>query len=262
MQQDHAKLPEGRSARPPVFKYKGLWPRIFDGGKREVSGAVSRLKEQRHLNPTLRRVRPYSMLSDGRLVQLARDVQDVLNARIPGCFVECGVWRGGASFLMADLLRRQRVTDRRVWLFDSFEGLPPVGPLDGISAADFRQSGRYFDNNSASLEEVQAGAEELGLSEYVTLVKGWFENTVLSQRDDLGPIALLRIDGDWYESVKECLEGFYDQVSPDGYIILDDYFDWQGCALAVHEFLWSRRLPHRIVTQRTGDTVVIRKHLE
>jgi hypothetical protein len=200
------------------------------------------------------------MLSDGRLVQLARDVHDVLDAGIAGAFVECGVWRGGASFLMADLLRRRGVSDRKVWLFDSFEGLPPAGPLDGISDEEFQESGRYFDNNSASLEEVEAAADRLGLRPRAEMVKGFFDQTLPVRRSDIGPIALLRIDGDWYSSVKTVLEQLYDQISPDGYIILDDYYDWQGCALAVHEFLWTHRLPHRIVTQRTGDTVVIRKH--
>jgi hypothetical protein len=79
-------------------------------------------------------------------------------------------------------------------------------------------------------------------------VKGWFDRTLAAHRERVGPIAVLRIDCDWYASVKCCLENLYDQVSPGGFIVLDDYYTYDGCTLAVHEFLARRGLPHRIET--------------
>jgi O-methyltransferase len=249
--------------RHPAVAQTRIWTRrIGNRAWCEARATLARIRERRQFDPTLARVRPYSMLVEGRLLQLARNVTDVLDRGIPGAFVECGVWRGGASFLMADLVRRRGAGGRTVWMFDSFEGLPPTTELDGRAASEYQAAPdepEYFDNCSASLEEVQAAARRLGLESHVEIVKGWFDQSLPAHRDRIGQIALLRIDGDWYESVKCCLEQLYDQVAPRGYIILDDYYDWQGCAIAVHEFLAERKLPHRIWTQYAGQHVVIRK---
>jgi hypothetical protein len=189
------------------------------------------------------------MVPDVLLLDLIAKVQDVEARRVPGDLVECGVWRGGAAFLMAEVLAQLGNTDRKVWLFDSFEGLPPPEDIDGPGAhAWARDTGgaMYHDNCRAGLEEVQANAEALGLTERLTMVPGWFEDSLPANREAVGPIALLRIDCDWYEPVKSCLETLYDSVSPHGIVILDDYYTWDGCAIATHEFLADRKLPHRI----------------
>ena len=201
------------------------------------------------LAPIMERIRPFTMVPERSLVELARQVSAILALKIPGDFVECGVWRGGASFLMAEVLRQSEVSDRRVWLFDSFEGLPPPAEIDGARALAYpedRASPWYHDNCRASLKEVQGSVAALGLSGWTRLVKGWFETTLPAHRDGIGPIALLRIDGDWYSSVRCCLDNLYDQVVDGGLVILDDYYAWDGCAIAAHEFLGSRRLGHRI----------------
>ena len=201
------------------------------------------------LMPTLDNIRPYTMVPVESLIDLGQLVEAVLTYDIPGHFVECGVWRGGASFLMADLLRRAGVRDRKVWLFDSFEGLPPPQEIDGDAAltyADNKDGPGNFDNCRASLAEVQRFAVQLGLASYTEFVKGWFEQTLPVQRERLGPIAILRIDGDWYSSVRCCLDNLYDQVVDSGFVVLDDYYTYDGCAVAVHEFLGERRIAHRI----------------
>src|SRR5437016_11334268 len=104
----------------------------------------------------------------------------------------------------------------------------------------------YFDNCRASLQEVQRIATELGLASYTEFVKGWFEQTLPTNRDRVGPIAILRIDCDWYSSVQCCLENLYDQVVDGGFVIFDDYYAFDGCAVAVHEFLGKRGLSHRL----------------
>ena len=212
---------------------------------------MKQLTNEQEFKPVLDRVRPFTMVGMESLVALALQVRHVLGHNIPGDFVECGVWRGGASFLMAELLRQAGVTDRKVWLFDSFEGLPPPGGVDGPAAMAYSKntdSPSYFNNCSASIEEVLRIATELGVASYTEFVKGWFDQTLPTNRDRIGPIALLRIDCDWYSSVMCCLDNLYDQVADRGFVVLDDYYTWDGCAIAVHEFLGRRGLSNRIET--------------
>ena len=113
----------------------------------------------RDLAPTLDLVRPFVMppVSIDALVDLANLVQLVLDEHLPGDFVECGVWRGGGGFLMADLLRRAGVRDRKVWLCDSFQGMPPVEEIDGplaMAEASDPESPLYVDNSRDSFTDM------------------------------------------------------------------------------------------------------------
>jgi hypothetical protein len=222
---------------------------------RRLFGAAEPRSDQDELARTLERVLPLTMVPPETLIHLAGVVRSALADGIPGDFVECGVWRGGAAFLMADLVRSAGVRDRKVWLMDSFEGLPPVEDIDGPAALEYTRntdSSWYYENCRASIDDVRQSANALGLSSYTRMVKGWFEETLPATRDEIGAIAVLRLDCDWYASVRCCLEALYDQVAPGGYIIMDDYYTWDGCAVAVHEFLGTRRLAHRI---RTGPNL-------
>ena len=216
-----------------------------------VQQQLERWRERSHLAASLDRVRSLSMVPERSLLQLGRYVRWTLAEGTPGDFVECGVWRGGSAFLVADLLRRQRVQDRKVWLFDSFEGHRAPEEIDGEPARSYvasTDSAEYFDNCRVPVEDVQRSAQELGLGAYTEIVKGWFDDSLPATRERIGPIALLRVDCDWYASVRTCLEQLYDQVSTGGFVIFDDYYDWDGCTVAVHEFLAERRLPHRIAS--------------
>src|SRR6266436_5524073 len=97
--------------------------------------ATERLPEPQDLAQMLEKIRPLTMVGTESLVDLAHQVQAVLTSNLPGDRVECGVWRGGASFLMAALLKEAGVSNRKVWLFDSFEGLPAPDQIDGEFAA-------------------------------------------------------------------------------------------------------------------------------
>jgi O-methyltransferase len=213
--------------------------------------AAKEWSEASDLPPIVQSVRPYSMVPHAALVDLARQTRVVLEQGIPGALVECGAWRGGASFLMALILKHAGVRDRKVWMFDSFEGIQPPEEIDGPAAKAWARNTdgpMYFDNLRAPVDEVRKAATDLGVSEIVDAVKGWFDKTLPAARDRIGPIAILRIDADWHSSVKCCLENLYDQVVDGGFIIFDDYYTWDGCAVAVHEFLGSRGLCHRIET--------------
>src|SRR5688572_12988550 len=139
---------------------------------------VLQWNEARDLPPIVSSVRPYSMVPHAALVDLARQTRVVLEQDIPGALVECGAWRGGASFLMALILRQAGARDRKVWMFDSFEGIQPPEEIDGPAAKAWAKNTdgpMYFDNLKAPIEDVRRAAADLDVSETVEPVKGWFD---------------------------------------------------------------------------------------
>lgn len=218
-------------------------------------------REARELGPLLDRLAPLTTTPRDALVDLVRLVRAVVAFGIPGAVVECGCWRGGAGLLVAHALREAGVRDRKVWMFDSFEGLPPPQGIDGAAALDYAaraEDPENFQNCRASFEELQQTVRDLGLTDYVECVKGWFDETLPAHRDAIGPIAVLRIDGNWYASVRCCLETLFEQVVDDGFVIGHTYYTYDGCARAVHEFLGKHQLPFRIegvVGVRPGESL-------
>jgi O-methyltransferase len=173
------------------------------------------------------------MCSDARLKGLYDGVQYVVRHDIPGDLVECGCARGGSAALMA-LTLRQLASRRQIWLFDTFEGLPaPTSDDPDYEIADLFTGGYV-----GTVDEVRKLFERLQVSTGVQFVKGLFQNTLPFTQ--IGRIAFLHIDGDWYESVKACLENLYDHVTPGGIVQFDDYGYWKGARKAVDEFLQKR----------------------
>jgi hypothetical protein len=224
-----------------------------------VTRGLREARRARRAAAAIRAVRPLTMVESPSLLDLVGHVERVVMEGVPGAFVECGVWRGGSAFLMARVAR-ELGDPRTVWLCDSFEGLPDPEEIDGeaaVSWARARDPANFFDNCRADLEAVERSARELGLEGQTRFVKGWFDQTLPAVAAEIGPIALLRIDADWHSSVSACLQSLYDPVSPGGIVVFDDYYSWDGCAIAVHEFLAGRRLPHRI--ERGGSAAWFRK---
>lgn len=188
---------------------------------------------------------PYTM--GGHLVlENAFDLMSrVDDAEIPGALVECGVAEGGTSAMMALANLESGAARRQKWLFDSFEGLPEPTEEDyeGGKTGDFI---RPLPKGAClgTVEQVsRLMFEELGLDRSeVHLVKGWFQDTVPAHADKVGPIAVLRLDGDWYESTKIPLDHFYGLVSPGGFVIVDDYATCFGSRRATDEFRQSRNI--------------------
>jgi len=171
----------------------------------------------------------YSMVGRVRLDHLQSSVETVLKEGVEGDFIETGVWRGGACMLMKILLQQAGDTSRQIWLADSFTGLPP--PQDESDGWDL--SGHP--HLSVSADIVRENFERFGLwDENVRLLKGWFHETLPSA--PIQKLAILRLDGDLFESTKVALEALYDRVSPNGFVIVDDYHAWPGCRRAVEEF--------------------------
>lgn len=163
---------------------------------------------------------------------------------IEGDVVECGVWKGGMSAGMAYLLG----PGRKHYLFDSFEGLPKPTELDGEYAVEWQDSGDdELTHNNCTANEADADAIMKKTGVDYRLVKGWFQDTV-PNFEGISKIAVLRLDGDWYDSTMITLEKFVPLVAPGGIIILDDYYYWEGCSKAVHDYLSKEKSAARLVS--------------
>jgi O-methyltransferase len=162
---------------------------------------------------------------------------------IKGNVVECGVWRGGMIAAIAELLGN----DRTYYLLDSFEGLPEAQKNDGEAAKQWQEDKEglmYFDNCKAEVCYAEEAMKLADIKNYQT-IKGWFSET-LPKFNVNQEISILRLDGDWYDSILKCLNYLYPSVVKGGLIILDDYYVWDGCSRAVHDYLSSNNIPDRI----------------
>lgn len=205
----------------------------------------------------IRAVRPYSMTANESLAALIDASRYLVRHGIEGSVVECGVWRGGSMMAAAMTFQRLSAPVRKLYLFDTFEGMPAPGDKDRSNTGDlareeFERRQRSADSSDwcySSLEEVRANVRGTGYPESaVTLVKGKVEETLPGGYDG-GPIALLRLDTDWYESTKHELHHLYPRLVPGGVLIIDDYGHWEGARLACDEYFATLKSPlllHRI----------------
>lgn len=185
----------------------------------------------------------HSMIGRARMGNLRTLCEDVLARRVPGDFIETGVWRGGSCIFMRALLKAHGVTDRLVWVADSFQGLPPPDP--GRYPADAGAIFHQCDVLSVPLEQVQANFAKYDLLDsQVRFLKGWFKDTLPGA--PISRLAILRLDGDMYESTMDCLKALYHKLSPGGYVIVDDH-SIDSCRAAIDDFRSSRRISDGIV---------------
>lgn len=198
---------------------------------------------------------PYTMGGSKALENAFQVVLLANQRRIPGALVECGVAEGGTAAMMALSTRHLSEGTRRKWLFDSFEGLPDPTDMDyeGGKLGEFIRPlpkgaclGTIEQVSELLFEKLRVPREE------VSLVKGWFQDTVPAMKEDIGPISVLRLDGDWYESTKIPLNHLYDQVTPGGFIIIDDYATCHGSRRAVEEFRSERGLTSPLIPDGRG----------
>jgi O-methyltransferase len=185
-----------------------------------------------------------TMIGMVRLGCIQECVERAILDGVPGDLMEAGVWRGGAVILMQGVLAAHDVRDRKVWVADSFEGLPPPDSKSFTQDLEADLSG--FDELAVSLEQVKANFERYGLlGENVEFIKGWFKDTL--EGAPIERLALLRLDGDYYESTIQILEALYDKVSPGGFVIVDDYLHLEPCRQAVDDFRAAVGIDEEIV---------------
>ena len=205
----------------------GRDPRALD--PLEAAGMLAELRQPRHTMVGL---------IEHDVVQAC--VENVLAANVPGDFIETGVWRGGMTILMRALLAVYGVTDRRVWVADSFQGLP--APNVDKYPADRDVALQTIEELRVSLDQVRSHFDRYGLlDDQVRFLPGWFRDTLPTAPID--KLALIRLDGDMYESTTDALSALYPKLSLGGYVIVDDYGAVLACRQAVHDY----RAAHGIV---------------
>ncbi len=194
-----------------------------------------------------RRVASYTMTTPPRIYALRRAVEYVATRPIDGALVECGVWRGGSMMAVALTLHRLGVTDRDLYLFDTFEGMTEPGEEDvkhsGERASDVL-AGASRDSHDwavAPIDQVREAVLSVGYPEgRIHFVQGRVEDTLPAKAP--AEIALLRLDTDWYSSTKHELVHLYPRLAPSGVLIIDDYAYWKGAGRAVDEYLEEHEL--------------------
>ena len=198
-------------------------------------------------------VRAYTMSTAQNLSATIRLAVEAIEAGRIGDFAEFGTWMGGASFAM--LLAQRRLYGkivRPVWMFDSFQGLPIPDERDGPMAVKYRRetdAPSYRENCTAPLDKVMAAIHDFDFAaDEAIVVPGWFNESVPRHEAELARrgIAVLRVDCDFYEPVSYVLRQLTPLMPDEGVIILDDYYAWDGCARATHDFLSQNNLSWRI----------------
>jgi O-methyltransferase len=239
LESGHGKLEEGSQHTAVKPAAEREFPNDFSDSYRAIITAV----------------RPFTMTSNDKLHALITATQYIHDHAIAGDIVECGVWRGGSMHAVARVLDAANDHTRDLYLFDTFEGMPPPTEkdrrLDGRSAADLLAT---HDRETtvwahASLEDVKSGFETVPYpQERIHYVQGKVEDTVPASAPKR--IALLRLDTDWYESTRHELEHLYPRLVSGGVLIIDDYGWWQGSHDATEEFL--RETEERLLLVRAG----------
>lgn len=177
--------------------------------------------------------RAHTMIGVLRLENIRTLVEDVLARGVPGDLLEAGAWRGGATIFMRAILEAHGVHDRNVWVADSFEGLPPANPEK--YPADEGMKLNEIEVLAVSVEEVKLNFERYGLlGDQVKFLKGWFKDTL--HVAPIKQLAVLRLDGDLYESTMDTLVPLYPKVASGGYVIVDDYRIIPQCQKAVDDY--------------------------
>jgi O-methyltransferase len=185
----------------------------------------------------------YTMVGLKRLDNLQTCVEDVLSRGVPGDIIEAGTWRGGAAIFLRAILKAHRVSDRAVWVADSFEGCPLTNKEKYPADAGEEQAHPFL---SVSLEKVKLNFSRFGLlDDQVRFLKGWFKDTLPQLTNQKWSV--IRLDADLYESTIEALRHLYPNLSPGGYLIVDDYA-LPPCREAVNDFRDANRIREEIHT--------------
>jgi O-methyltransferase len=197
----------------------------------------------------LQQCKPYTMTSIERMYALYNAIKYVIQNNIEGDFVECGVWRGGSSMMIALTLNSMNVNNRQIFLYDTFEGMsePTENDIDfrgGNADSLLKQNVEDKQNSVWCLADLQDVQNNMKLTNYtvhnIKFVQGKVEDTIPQTISE--SIALLRLDTDWYESTAHELKYLYPKLQNRGVLIIDDYGHWEGCRKAVDEYFTENTL--------------------
>lgn len=194
--------------------------------------------------PSIRKIKGYTMQTIAGVYQMEDHIKILDRKNIKGAIVETGSWKGGLGAYMARF-------GRETWLFDSFEGLPELSEKDFEIAKQKNLDLHTKTGYIAVSEEYAINiSKKLGTKPHI--IKGWFENTLPANKKEIGEIALLRLDGDTYDSTLDALNELYGSVVPGGIIVVDDYHDFSGCRKALYDFFYNKGLSHDLIQYPFG----------
>jgi len=186
----------------------------------------------------------HTMVGLKRLNNIQQCIEDVLSKGVPGDVIECGVWRGGASIFMRAILKAHNVKDRTVYVADSFQGCPPPNTKKYPQDKEVHLSD-YGGTLAIPLEKVKANFKSYDLlDEQVRFLEGWFKDTL--PQASFKKLAVMRLDGDLYESTIDALTNLYSKLSQGGYVIVDDYYSIPACKEAVTDYRNSHDITDKI----------------
>jgi O-methyltransferase len=239
-----------------VSEYSALYPfpklhvkllRLIDKVLRRYKYAVcsvNEVTEETRKNGIGKPLYADTMIGMKRLNNIEYCIREAIKNNVEGDFIELGVWRGGAVILMRALLKDLNVTDRNVWVADSFEGLPP--PDTKRYPADKGDRHSKYEELAISMEDVKHNFEKYGLlDDQVKFLKGWFKDTLPTA--PINKLALLRLDGDMYESTMDGLVNLYPKLSKGGFIIIDDWGAVSACRKAVEDYRKKYSINEKII---------------
>ena len=188
-------------------------------------------------------LRALTMIGLKRLDNIQFCMEDAIKNNVPGDFIEAGAWRGGATIFMRAVLKANGETTRKVWVADSFEGLPPPDPKNYPADKEMKL---YKEPLAVSEEQVKQNFERFGLLDsQVIFLKGFFKNSL--PKAPIDKLAVLRIDADLYESTLEALTYLYPKLSRGGYVIIDDYNTIDPCHAATDFYRTQNSIQGKIL---------------
>jgi O-methyltransferase len=241
-------------AEPAIRLYLDLLKRVLTNSLFETEPDPDEENELRFVHGFIRSYinsPAVSMLPLKRLDHLQSCIEDVIRSGIAGDLIEAGVWRGGATIFMRAALKAYGDVDRTVWVADSFKGLPEPDAEKFPLEAKVHHGPvmtKTYKHYAVGLEEVQRNFRAYGmLDQQVRFLKGWFKDTLPNA--PIESLAILRLDGDYYESTRDGLVNLYDKLSIGGYAIIDDYGEtsWTYCRKAVDEFRQERGIEEPLI---------------
>lgn len=219
----------------PNSKVKTL---IFTTLNKILSKKQLEIVKHKQFNPAIREIgkdwpsTAETMIGLQRLDNIQQCIDQIITQKIPGDFIETGVWRGGATIFMRGVLKAKNINNRTIWCADSFEGLPK--PSSASHREDVKDELWKFQQLAVSMEDVKNNFKKYNLlDDHVKFLKGWFNNTLPTA--PIKRLALIRLDGDMYESTMDALEPLYPKLSKGGFVIVDDYC-LPACREAIHDF--------------------------
>jgi glycosyltransferase involved in cell wall biosynthesis/ubiquinone/menaquinone biosynthesis C-methylase UbiE len=193
-------------------------------------------KTEREFVTMLNTVRPFTRLNFKRAKSLYTLALRICQENIPGNFVECGVAAGGSTMLLALVVQKHSKIPRKVFAFDTFTGMPDPGEADAANGVPADDTGWGTGTCAAPEEFVQAKCRQLGVGDLVETRKGLFDATLPKHRSEIGQVALLHMDADWYSSTMTILDNLFDQLNDRALIQIDDYGAWDGCKKAILDY--------------------------